>query len=252
MAWYLTQAVGIEGYDAANNRTLYRTRVYLNASGYNAYGGYSTSGGGSVDGQGFTFGGPSDVSLNNSGQEVYTGTFWVYGDANGYKGGVYADSWFNGGGGWAPGYITASASAGGFDFDRRPSQPATVTPVVNSDKTITVTVAPVSSPAGTPTYYVLYSLNGGAYTGTRYSTSNVITFDNMQRGANYTFAAYATNSDGTSNTTYSSSVFLSAGGKRWDGFIQQLLSVVRRWSGSGWVDCTIARRWNGSNWQDLS
>ena len=251
MAWYLTQAVGIESYDQANNRTLYRTRVYLNASGYNAYGGYSTSGGGSVDGQAFSFGGPSDVSLNNSGQEVYTGTFWVYGDANGYKGGVYADSWFNGGGGWAPGYITASASAGGFDYDRRPSQPGSVTAVVNSDKSITVTVATVSSPAGTPTYYCAYSENGGAYTGWKSSTSNVFTFIGLNRGKTFTFAGYATNSDGTSNTTYSGSYFLAAGGKMSTGAGFNNLSIAKINIGVGWNDLTIAKKNTGAGWNDL-
>jgi hypothetical protein len=252
MAWYLTQSVYPISDDPGNNRRLYRTDVYLNASGYNAYGGYNPSGGGYVDGQYFSWTGPGDASLSNSGQLINRSDFWIYGDANGWHGTVGASAWFDGGGGYAPGYITASASTGGFDWDRRPSTPGSVSALVNSDKTITVTVAAVSSPAGTPTYYCAYSQNGGGYTGTASSTSNVFTFTGLPRGATYTFAGWAGNSDGSSGTTYSGSYFLAAGGKRFDGSTFTPLTIARRWSGSGWVDLTIARRWNGTSWVDLT
>lgn len=199
MAWYLTQSVYAIQDDPGNNRRLYRTDVYLNASGYNAYGGYSTRVGGSIAGTGFDWGGPSDVSLNNSGQVVATFDAWVYADANGWYGTVYADSWFNGGGGWAPGYITASASTGGFDYDRRPSAPSIgVTRNVDS---VTATVGAVSSPAGTPTYYVQRSENGGAWGDQR--TGQSVVYSGLTKGTTQQFRTWASNSDGSSGFTYS-------------------------------------------------
>jgi hypothetical protein len=254
MAWSLSQNVYAIQDDSANNRRLYRTDVYLNWNQYQMYsGGNAANGGGSVDGQGFSWTGPTSGGSTSAGSQVINTTdFWIYGDVNGYHGTVSASAWFDGGGGYAPGYITASASAAGFDYVRSPSTPGSVTAVVNSDKTITVTVAAVSSPAGTPTYYCAYSQNGGGYTGTASSTSNVFTFTGLTRGANYTFAGWAANSDGTSGTTTSSSVFLAAGGKRWAGSAFTPLSIFKRWTGSAFVDVTINKRWTGTAWQDVS
>ena len=173
-------------------------------------------------------------------------------DVNGYRGNVDVSVAF-----WVEGTSyhansTGAGTQGAIDYDRKPAQPGSVTAVVNSDKSITVTVAGVSSPAGTPTYYCAYSQNGGGYTGTASSTSNVFTFSGLQRGATFTFAGWASNSDGTSATTYSGSYFLAAGGKRWTGSAYTPLTIARRWTGSGWVDLTIARRWNGTSWVDLT
>lgn len=252
MAWYLTQAVGIEAYDSPNNRTLYRTRVYLNASGYNAYSGYSTSGGGTVAGQGFSFTGPSSASLNNSSQEVYTGTFWVYSDTNGYLSGVYADSYFNGSGGYSPGSLSASASAGGVNYDRRPSTPTSLTATVNSDKSITVDVSAVSSPASAAVYHFQYSQNGGAFTGEVTSSSPTYTFTGLTQGQTFQFRAWATNSDGVGDSITSISYFLPAGGRRWDGTSFVSTSISKRFDGTAWVPIQTAKRYNGSAWVDLT
>lgn len=258
MAWYLTQDLYPIQDDPGNNRRLYRTDVWLNASGYNAYSGYNTSGGGSVNGYGFSFGGPSDVSLNNSRTVVCTFDIWIYGDANGYNGGVGADSWFNGGGGWAPGYITASASAGGFDYDRKPDAPSTVTSVLNADKSITVTSNNVNSPAGTATYYVAYSSNGGS-TWSAYTTipgnARVYTFNlgSLPMGVNYRFRMYASNSDGSSAATaQSTDLFLPAGGRRFDGSSFVATLTAKRYDGSNWNTLTTAKRYDGSNWVNLT
>lgn len=198
--WYLSQSLGIEAYDAGSNRTLYRTRVYVCANQYMAYSGYSTSGGGSVDGQGFEFGGPSALSLTNACAEVYTGTFWVYGDTNGYKPSIGASAWFNGGGGYAPGYITAGASAGGFDYDRRPAAPSFAS-IYRSIDDMYVGVNNTSSPAGTPTYYIERSQNGGGWGDQRIAQSTW--YYDLPQGTNQQFRTLASNSDGSSGWTYS-------------------------------------------------
>lgn len=262
MAWYLTQSCYPISDDPGNNRRLYRTDVYLNASGYNAYSGYSTSGGGSLGGNGFSYTGPSAASLNNSSQVVCTFDAWIYGDANGYNGGVGASAWFQGGGGYSPGYLTASASSGGFDWDRKPAAPSSVTTVVNSDKSITVTSNAVSSPAGTATYYISWSSstdnsswgswsvyttipgNGRAYT---YGAGT------LTPGQYYRFKMYASNSDGSSaEFAQSSGEFLPAGAKRFDGSSWATGSITKRFDGSAWVSCTTAKRFNGTDWINLS
>lgn len=264
MGWWLTQAVGLEAYDAANNRTLYRTRVYVNWNGGSAYAGYTTSGGGSVAGQGFSFGGPSSMNYNGSSwisltgsQEVYTGTFWVGSDANGYLSGVYADSWFNGGGGYAPGYITASASAGGVDYDRRPAQPSISTVTVNSNKTISLSWSAVSSPASTATYYVSYAAaaGGGGYgswSSEITTTSTNYTYSGLPRGVTYKFRIRAGNSDGLTGYSETTGYFLPAGGKIYDAGSFRLTAFGRKFDGTNWIDLTTAKKFDGSTWVDLS
>lgn len=207
MSWYLSQSVGIESYDAGNNRTLYRTRVYVCASGYNAYSGYSTGGNGYVDGQYFEFGGPGALSLTNACSEVYTGTFWVYGDANGWHGTVNASAYFNGGGGYAPGAIYASASAGGFDYDRKPDYPTSVS-ASRSGTSYTVYAGYANSPAGTPTYYVQYSENGGAWYNQNSMPGQQYTYNGLNKGSTYQFRVWATNSDGIGPFTYSGNYYV--------------------------------------------
>ena len=252
MAWYLTQSVYPISDDPGNNRRLYRTDVYLNASGNNSYSGYSTSGGGSVDGQGFSFTGPSAASLSNSSVVVNTSDFWVYGDANGYHGTVSASAWFQGSGGFSPPYITASASTGGFDWDRKPSTPSSVTATVNVDKTITVTSAAVSSPAGTPTYYFAYQANGGSWSAAESNGSSVTKVYTLTPGQNYAFRVYATNTDGTGGTTTSSSVFLPSGGKIYNGTAWVPTTVAKIYNGTAWVDLSTAKIYNGTSWVNLT
>jgi hypothetical protein len=209
MAWFLTQALGIEQYDAPNNRTLYRTRVYLNWNNADRYAGYSTSGGGAVDGQGFSFTGPTSggSTAQNGSQEVYTGVFWVGGDANGFRGTIGASSWFQGSGGFSPGYISASASAPGFDYDRKPGAPSSVT-ASRSGTSYTVFSGSVSSPAGTPTYFVQLSQNGGAFTSQNTMTNQQFTYTGLAKGSTYVFRCWATNSDGTGPFTNSTSFYV--------------------------------------------
>jgi len=124
LAWYLSQSVYAIQDDAPNNRRLYRTDVSLCASGYNAYGeAYAANGDVSIDGQDLpAWTGPLAVELNNACTLIARRDAWVYGDDNGWHDTVGASSWFNGGGGYAPGYISTSATTGGFQYDRKAKQ----------------------------------------------------------------------------------------------------------------------------------
>jgi hypothetical protein len=174
-------------------------------------------------------------------------------DANGYRGDVTCEAYFDGTGPYMPDYLSAGGpTQGAIDYDRRPGSPGFVTPTVNSNKTISVSVGGVSSPAGTATYHVQWSQNGGAWQGEQTSTGTSFTFSGLLPGQNYQFRAWATNSDGTGGTTYSGVVFLPSGGKRFDGSSFVTTQLARRYTGTGWTDLSIARRYNGANWVDLS
>jgi hypothetical protein len=68
----------------------------------------------------------------------------------------------------------------------------------------------------------------------------------------YQFRVYAVNPAGNSAARTSSNLFVSAGGKRWDGSAWVASTTSKRWNGSAWVDLTVAKRWSGSAWVDLS
>lgn len=263
MGWSLSQTVYPISDDPGNNRRLYRTDVYLNwGPGYARYEGYNTSGGGSVDGQGFSWSGPADGgSYSGAGSQVInTSDFWIYGDANGWHGDVGASSWFNGGGGYAPGYISASASTGGFDWDRRPGTPSSLTATLNSNKTVTLTSNAVGSPAGTATYRFEYAYStdgGGSWSGwsaESTTTSNTITL-NLTYGRLYQFRVRVSNSDGyTGYYQPGSTLFVPAGGKIWNGssFVNATTSKIHKGGGT-WNTVTLAKRHVGSNvWTDLT
>jgi hypothetical protein len=240
--------------------------VYLNWDQHQQFSGYSTRGGGNVDGQNFEFTGPSDGGSTSAGSQIINVTdFWIYGDNNGYHGTVNATAWFDGGGGFAPGYITASASYGGFDWDRKPSAPSTVSITLNADKSIFVQSNVVASPAGTATYYIAYraSADGGATWGSwsgwttigANGRSYTYAAGTLTYGLTYQFKMYASNSDGSSGETVSNSpstVFLPAGGKRFDGSTWNPTSTAKRHNGTDWQTLTIAKRHNGTTWVDLS
>lgn len=260
MAWYLTQSVYPISDDAANNRRLYRTDVYLNASGYNAYSGYSTSGGGSLAGQGFSFTGPSAASLNNSSQVIHTFDAWVNGDINGYYGTVGADAWFQGSGGYSPPYITASASTGGFNWDRKPAAVTGASAVVNANKSVTVSFSGGASPGGSPalssTYHVSFSKAGGPATGDYTGSGSPITVPSsaLQPGFNYTFTVWATNgsNDGASASSTSGSVFVPSGGKVWNGSAYVPSVTAKIYNGTAYVPIVTAKMYNGTAWVNLS
>lgn len=259
MAWYLTQSVYPISDDPGNNRRLYRTDVYLNASGYNAYAeGWAANGGGYVDGQPFSWTGPSSASLNNSSVVIKTSDHWIYGDANGWHGDVGASAWFDGGGGYAPGYISTSAVTGGFDYDRKPDAPSSVTPTLNADKSITVTSNVVNSPAGTATYYVAYSSNGGStwssdVTISGNARSYTFAAGTLEFGKTYKFRMKASNTDGTSAYTSTTlDTFLPIGGRKYDGTTWPAMATAKKHDGTNWNTFTIAKRHDGTNWVNLS
>ena len=143
-------------------------------------------------------------------------------------------------GGWS-----ASANVVGV-----PGAPATIT-ATRTNKNVAVVAGNAS---GTVTGYWVQSSNnaGSSWTTAVAMTSQAYTYTGLTPGQTYLFRVYATNSIGDSAFTTSSSVFIPAGGKRWDGSAWNSTATAKRWDGSAWVDLGTAKRWDGSNWVDLS
>lgn len=134
-----------------------------------------------------------------------------------------------------------------------PSVPASIGLVRNA-RSVTVTVgASVSNNGSTISgYFVQYSLDGGvSWSAGQVVSGGVYTYVNLLGGKTYVFRAWSVNGIGSSGFV-SSTIFVPAGGKRWDGSGFVSTATAKRWSGSGWVALETAKRWTGAAWVDLS
>lgn len=252
--YYLTANISWGTQDPGNNRTYAYVSINLTAQ-QNYFAGWAASGRLNVNGSDVQYyGGNYSMPGNYTTINIGNWQGWVGHDANGNGGiSVFSDFDTAASPSYLPDYVSVSVYEGApVNYDRKPTTPSSVTAVVNVDKTITVTVNGVSSPAGTPTYYVAYSQNGGGYTGTQSGTSNVYTFSGLTPGSSYVFSAYATNSDGTGGTAYSTSTFLPSGGKRYDGTNFVSTQTAKRYDGTSFVTISTAKRFDGTTWQNLS
>jgi len=159
------------------------------------------------------------------------------------------------------GNLTASDYVGNLvDFVRVPSAPPSMS-ASNVGNVISVSWAEASAPFGPVTYYWAYrsSSNGGAswsnWSGETV-TSSLSFSGTYTLGLTYQFYVYAHNSDGNSGVTYSNTVFLAAGGKRFkaDGTGWALTTTAaKRYTGSAWTDITTAKRYTSEGtWVNLS
>jgi hypothetical protein len=246
-----------ESQDSANNQsTVYVTGTLY--TGGNSYSGYSTSYSVVIGGMTVASGGgPS--ALYNPNSWSFSGSYTFTHDANGERGAVGTAVYFSGSGGYSPGNLgTGGTTYGAINYDRKPAAPSTVTPVLNSDKSISVTSNAVSSPAGTATYYVAYSSNGGSTWSSDITIGgNARTYSfapgSLTYGLTYKFRMKASNSDGTSAyTTTTTDTFLPAGGKRFDGSTWNATGTAKRFDGTSWITLATAKRFNGTSWVDLS
>lgn len=179
---------------------------------------------------------------------------WVYHDGVGW-GAARTYAGFNAKGPYGTGALqddTGWVVLQNFDFT--PAAPSSISVTVNSDKTVSVSCGTAATQLP-PTYYVQMSINGGAYGATRTMSGQAYTYtaaDGVATGSSYSFRVYASNQDGTSGYTTSSSYFVTSGGKRFNGSTWQNATIASRFDGSTWQPLTIARRYNGSSWIDLT
>lgn len=156
------------------------------------------------------------------------------------------------------GYTAANITLS--DFQRLPTAPTTVT-AVKSGSNVVVTSSDGSTYEGLPIlgYYVSYrsSSNGGstwgAWSSEQTMTNKSYTYVNPTPGLTYQYRVRVNNSEGYSGYRESSTLFLTAGGKRYDGGQFVLTSTAaKRFDGSSFNSFTIAKRFDGSNWVNLS
>jgi hypothetical protein len=157
---------------------------------------------------------------------------------------------------------TGTSFSGGFQGTFSWYTVATIPQAVETFKTgrnITVAIAGSASDGGEPisSYSVQYRTSTdnstwGVWGDTGDISSGSFTYNNLTPALFYQFRVYANNPAGSSEARIAPSVFVSAGGRRWNGSDWVASTTSKRWDGSAWVDLTVAKRWNGSAWVDLS
>lgn len=251
--YYLTANVSWGGQEPGNNRTYCYVSIDLHSTNQ-YFQGYAGGGRLNVEGSDVQYyGGNYSLPGYNSAITIGSWQGYVYHDANGYgQVDVFSDFDTASSPSYLPDYISVSyAEAAPVNYDRKPTAPTSVVPTVNADKSITVVINGVSSPAGAATYYCSYSQNGGAFTGTQSGSGTSYTFSGLTPGANYVFRAYATNSDGTGPSTDSASTFLPSGGKIFNGTSYVSAQTAKIYNGSSWVPIVTAKVYDGTTWKNM-
>lgn len=252
-----------ESQNPGANQSTVAANLYLDTTFGSSWFGTSISGNINIGGNVSTFSRSSGGSSSGSSSTlIHSHSVTFTHNAQGERGAVGTSGAF-GPGSNVPSLSVGGTTYGGINYSLAPAAPSTVSVTLNTGKSITVESNAVSSPAGTPTYYVAYqsSSDNGATWGawSSYLTipsnarSYTYAFGALPPGLTYRFRMYASNVDGDSPATVSaSSVFLPAGGKRWNGSAWVVTTTAKRWTGSVWTDVQVAKRWNGSAWVDLS
>lgn len=162
-------------------------------------------------------------------------------------------------------WSASSEGASGFTYSSTlnmptvPSSPSSISVTAVSGLDVSLSYANSPSDGGEPitSYSMQYQTSAddgatwGAWTGTVTVSGNSNTFTSLTPGLLYRFRVYSTNVVGNSEPAVSSSVFVAAGGRRWDGSQWVLTTIARRWNGSQWVNISVSRRWDGSDWITL-
>lgn len=265
--YYLTANISQGTNDSANNRTYCYANITLTAQ-QNYFAGWAGSGSFQVNGGVVQYWG-GNYSMPGNYTTITLGSWegWIGHDSNG-NGTISVFSDFDTANTYSylPDYVSVSASEGLPNYDRRPAAPSSVTPVLNADRSITVTSNAVSSPASTAQYYIQWaqSTNGGSTYGswsteealgaTRFKTYAI---NVLAPGNTYKWRMRASNNDTTVNGGYSAytesaALFYPSSGKRFDGSTFQQMNTAKRFDGSGWVDLSTAKRFDGTSWITLS
>jgi hypothetical protein len=130
-----------------------------------------------------------------------------------------------------------------------PTAPASIS-VSRTGRNVTVTSGS-STGSGITGYQVQFN-DGSGWSTAVSMVSQSHTYTNLDGAKTYQFRVFATNAIGDSAYTTSDSLFVPAGGKRYNGSAFVDTTTAKRWDGSAWVELTTAKRWSGSAWIDLS
>jgi hypothetical protein len=207
VAWGLSFSGTKLSEDSANNRTRYTWAISLTWNNADRYSGYSTTLYYYIGNVSETVAGPSSGGTGStSGSTVIkSGTDWFTHNNNGELA-LNAGATLNGPGSPAPGSLEGYWSATDEpNYDRRPYTPSFQS-IQRSGQSLNVYINATTSPAGTATYTVTRSENGGAFGDSRSSTGRVQGYSGLSLGSTQQFRVFASNSDGSSGTATSSTV----------------------------------------------
>ena len=85
------------------------------------------------------------------------------------------------------------------------------------------------------------------------STARSYTYQNLTAGQTYTFRVSALNAVGASVASVSSSVLVTAAGRRYDESLGWTnINNAMRYNGSAWTPITTVKRYDGTDWVDLT
>lgn len=196
-------------------------------------------------------GGYTGAGATTSG-EVFVTSTGAYTTLTGYIGNGY--SMYT-----SPNIITWNGGfQGTFYWSTVPTAPGAIS-LSRTGRDVTVTTSASGSDGGQSItgYKVQYrtstdNSSWGSWGNEQTLSSYSYTYTGLTAALYYQFRVYAQNSNGSSASPSFQSVFVPAGGKRWNGSAWVSASTGKRWNGSSWVDLTIAKRWSGSAWVDLS
>lgn len=201
-----------------------------------------TPSGGATEWGAYKDGTKGTVYVNSNGATTYFQGFI----GNGFT--MYASTGFSWNGGFQ----------GTFYWSTVPTAPGTIS-LSRTGRNVTVSTSASGSDGGQgiTSYQVQYrtstdNSSWGAWGNTQTLSSYSYTYNNLTAALYYQFRVFANNSNGASASPTFQSVFVPAGGKRWNGSAWVSASTGKRWNGSSWVDLTVAKRWSGSAWVDLS
>lgn len=181
-------------------------------------------------------------------------------DTNGYRGNVDVSASFVVDGASFHDSSAGGGTQGAIDYNRRPAGMSSVSAVANVDKSVVVSFSGGGSPGGSPalssTYHVSISKNGGAFTGDYTGTSSPITIPSsaISPGSNHVFRVYATNqsADGAGASADSASIFVTAGGRIYNGTAWVPTVTARIYNGTAWVPIATARIYDGTTWRNMT
>lgn len=153
-------------------------------------------------------------------------------------------------------YWTNGGLQGTIYWSSVPTQPQALAITTNANLAVSGTYSGSASNGGETisSYSMQYRLSTdnstwGSWTGTQTVTGNTWSFTSLTAARYYQFRIYANNSEGSSSARTTTSVFIAAGGKYWNG-TSWLARVRKLWTGSAWK-VVIRKYWNGSSWTNV-
>lgn len=154
-------------------------------------------------------------------------------------------------------YWTNGGLQGTVYWSTVPTMPQALTITSNASLTISGSYTGSASDGGETisSYSMQYRTSSdgsswGSWTGTKTVSGGAWSFSSLTPATYYQFRIYANNSEGSSAARTTSTAYVPAGGKVWNGSAW-VARTRKMWTGSAWK-IVIRKRWNGSSWSQMN